>query len=195
MRKPRAPLFSLQKSRGTTAGSLLTDEEADELIAIWLGYGHKENTIQKEDGFVSVTLEPGTVLQVRKHEVTFDGEVTDDAIAAGLRHAQEAWGGRMYATGPEEFKLRAWAMAQVAGMEIVNYSPPPELMKKARYLVGKYQTEMFNRGNGWDDGGTLEGGDSRPWGYRAAKAPETLPRDPAPLRRRSPQANPQQSLR
>jgi hypothetical protein len=194
MPQPNKPLLSLRRSWAATDSHWLSDEDIDEMIATWLRYGHDKNTIQKQDGYVAVTINSGTVLHVRDGEISFHGEVTDDAIAAGMRHAQEAWGGRMYIYGSEDFKLRNWAMAQVAGVEIGNYSPPPHLMERADHLLRTYAVEMFNRGIGAHNDGTLGGPkDDRPWGYRArSRNPETFERDNERFRRRG--FNPEHGL-
>lgn len=155
--------------------------EASELIAALVGYGHDADTIREEEDSVWVKISPEATLQFQKGLITFHGEPTDDAIAAGLRHAQEAWNSKVHLHGSEDFKLRAWAMAQVAGIEVCNYTPPPHLMQQANNLVHKYSFEMFNRSMGVYNDGILDGRrDNRPWGYRVGVP---SPRDREMMRR------------
>lgn len=160
----------------------LPEEELARLLAEWLDYGHEKETIRKASDGLWIAIRGGTTLQVQPGRVTFHGEMTDDAIAAGVRHAQDAWKGRMYIHGPdEEFKIRTWAHAQIAGVEVGNYAPPPQRTDEANMLVSKYAVEIFNRGLGVFNDGILDGlTDDRQWGYRKG-APS--PRDREMMRR------------
>jgi Large polyvalent protein-associated domain 7 len=144
----------------------LSDDEADELVARLNEYGHRPETVEKRHDGVWLSLTPETKLKFDRYKIEIYGVASDDSIAAAIRHAQDAWGGALNVEGPEEFKLRVWAHAQVAGVDVGNYYPPQHLMREANELVAKYSTEMFNRKLGVYNDGTLGGSrDDRAWGY------------------------------
>jgi hypothetical protein len=151
-------------------GAPLTDEELEQLRAEWLAYGHAKETITKATDGLWIKISPDATIQVMPGRVVFHGDATDDAIAASMRNAQEAWGGTMNVHGPEDFKLRSWAHAQVAGVIVENYEPPAHLRRQADDLVSKYATHVFNLQ--FASGKTLgDPPDNRPWGYSQGFSP------------------------
>ena len=154
-----------------------TDDELEELLAMWTGYGHKPEDIQKDAKSLRVKVGEEATLEVQFEHIIFHGTVTDDAVAAAVRHAQDAWGGSMGVDGTDDFRMRVWAHAQVAGVNVTNYEPPLHLRGKANSLASKYFVEMVNYQHGVYNDGSLDGeNDNRPWGYHG-KEPTPEARD------------------
>jgi hypothetical protein len=158
-----SPLPTFRKKRGQVGSFILTVEEADELEERLRLYGHDKDAVKKQADGVWLEISANSRLQFQNGRVLFHGQITDDAIAAGMRHAQAAWGGHLYVHGSDEdFKLRTWAHAQVAGVVVENYEPPEHLRQRADGLVKNLRAKSGHRYGLAQD---------RTWGYAVADEP------------------------
>lgn len=158
-----------------TQSHLLDSDEADALVAQLLGYGHDEKRVAKKDGCVIVQMPfDECLLQFSHGKIVLHGDISNDAVAAAMRHAFEAWGRQVFVTGDENFKLSCWAHAHIAGVAVRNYSPSRAQWSNANNLIGQYSVDLFNR-NMDGRSNTLDGPiDKRRWGYQRYFSPEQL---------------------
>jgi len=128
----------------------LTQEEIDALHGVWQTYSPDLDGWKFREHKGTLLIETGHdkykgSLHVTQDRITFHGHISDRSITAAVNEAKESWGGKCEVFGPESFKLRYWAAAQVAGVQITNYSPPPHLMGEASRLLRQAQLDHQKR--------------------------------------------------
>jgi hypothetical protein len=101
--------------------------------------------VRREKDHLLVDVCPRSQVAVKATGLHFAGELTDQAIEAGMHHVKHFWGGRMSINGGSEHeKMRSWAHAQIHGVEVVDYKPTGAMaMEAAREVERLKNKAMF----------------------------------------------------
>lgn len=113
----------------------LSREEAETIASRWRERGYTEVSVSP--GGVWVQVDEGAVLRDRDTEVHLHGKTTDEAIKALMTKAVKDWNGRIELIGSDDYKARAWAIAQEVGVIVIGYDP-------AELVGGKLPSEEFS---------------------------------------------------
>jgi hypothetical protein len=110
-----------------------TPIEIAQTAEIWRRYGYQNLEIVDDGGRVHIS--PRSHLHIQPNKIEFHGEDEHESFKASIRHVQEVWGGSFNVEGSDDFKLKAWAYAQVYGLKVNNYRPSVNQMGEAQRLV------------------------------------------------------------
>ena len=102
--------------------AVMSRQHADIIADRWRERGYSEVTVSPRG--VLVEVDEGAWLRDRDTEAHLHGKTTDAAIKALMLKAAMDWNGRIELIGTEEYKARAWAIAQEVGVTVVGYEPP-----------------------------------------------------------------------
>lgn len=129
-------------ARKRRSDALFSTSEASEMVQRLFGYGHSESDVIVDSGRVMVSIPKyyqnglSSSLEITKDAIHIRGAKSDLAIAAALRLIKEE-GSDLEIKGSEEFKLRVWAHAQIAGVRVTNYAPPRALQARANQTLNE----------------------------------------------------------
>lgn len=103
----------------------LTRAECQAIAEKWQATGFTDISISKRG--VLVEIESRSWLLDRGDEAMLQGDTSDKAITALMLKASRDWNNRIELIGTEDYKARAWKIAQATGVTVVGYEPPASL--------------------------------------------------------------------
>lgn len=102
----------------------LTRQECQAIAEKWKDSDLNEISLSKNG--VIVQINATSWLVDRGNEAMLHGATSDEAIRVLMMKAQRDWNNRIELIGTDEYKARAWKIAQEEGVTVVGYMPPGE---------------------------------------------------------------------